>query len=167
MDTSSYGELGGKVKDCFRLGRGTLHLAGRIWGQIYTWDCKQLFLKACSHNCTIYIPHPYSYLVAEQLALILFQEDCLLQEELCQLFFFCIQVAVCFSPLDLSLPSTIQIFYSNWKAFYTILVFSPISHFKERKYPKARTSITFLKVSEIIIYVSVVNPFYPLKGQNG
>lgn len=151
MVTSSYGELGGKVKDCFRLGRGTLTLAGRIWGQTYTWDCKYLFLKACSRNCTIYIPHPYSYLVAEQLALILFREDCLLQEEeFCQLLSLCIQVAVCFSPLDLSLPSTIQIFYSNWKAFYTILDFSPSVTSKKENIPKQEHQSLFWKSLKLL-----------------
>lgn len=36
------------------------------------------FWKPATVISAIYIPHPYSYLVAEQLALILFQEDCLL-----------------------------------------------------------------------------------------
>lgn len=151
MDTSSYGELGGKVKDCFRLGRGTLHLAGRIWGQIYTWDCKQLFLKACSHNCTIYIPHPYSYLVAEQLALILFQEDCLLQEELCQLFFFfasrllfafLLWISASHLPFRFSIP-TEKLFIPSW-------FFHPSVTSKKENIPKQEHQSLFWKSLKLL-----------------
>lgn len=113
----------------------------------------------------IYIPHSYSYLVGEQLALILFQEDCLLQEEeFCQLCFFASRLLFAFLlwisashlPFRFSIPT---------EKLFVPSCFFPISHIKERKYHKAKTSITFLKVSEIIIYVSVVNPFYPLKDK--
>lgn len=167
MDTSLYGELGGKVKDCFRLGRGTLHLAGRIWGQIYTWDCKQLFLKACSHNCTTYISHPYSYLVAEQLALILFQEDCLLQEELCQLFFF-LHPGCC---LLFSFGSQPPIYHSDFlfqlKSFLYHLGFFTHQSLQRKKISQSKNINHFFE-SLWNYYLCVSGEsILPFKGQNG